>query len=39
MIYIFLFRLVGKQPFHNSDFKNILRDNKKCEINFDVKEL
>ncbi|CAK62056.1 unnamed protein product (macronuclear) [Paramecium tetraurelia] len=36
---IFYILLTGKQPFQGSDYKTILRSNKNCEINFNIKQI
>ncbi|CAD8102787.1 unnamed protein product [Paramecium primaurelia] len=36
---IFYILLTGKQPFQGSDYKVILRSNKNCEINFNLKQI
>ncbi|CAD8188252.1 unnamed protein product [Paramecium octaurelia] len=36
---IFYILLTGKQPFQVSDYKAILRSNKNCEINFNIKQI
>jgi calcium/calmodulin-dependent protein kinase I len=36
---IFYLLLTGKQPFTGKDYKQILRANKACEINFNLPEI
>ncbi|EGR29239.1 protein kinase domain protein [Ichthyophthirius multifiliis] len=36
---IFYLLLTGKQPFEGKDYKQILRANKACEVQFDIPEL
>ncbi|CAD8120685.1 unnamed protein product [Paramecium sonneborni] len=36
---IFYILLTGRQPFQGSDYKAILKSNKNCEINFNLKEI
>ncbi|CAD8103908.1 unnamed protein product [Paramecium sonneborni] len=36
---IFYILLTGRQPFQGQDYKAILRSNKNCEINFNLKEI
>ncbi|CAD8162532.1 unnamed protein product [Paramecium pentaurelia] len=36
---IFYVLLTGRQPFQGTDYKGILRANKNCEINYDLKQI
>ncbi|CAD8080020.1 unnamed protein product [Paramecium sonneborni] len=36
---IFFILLTGKQPFQGADYKAILRANKNCEINYNIKQI
>ncbi|CAD8079629.1 unnamed protein product [Paramecium primaurelia] len=36
---IFYILLTGKQPFQGSDYKTILRSNKNCDINYNLKQI
>ncbi|CAD8083883.1 unnamed protein product [Paramecium sonneborni] len=36
---IFYVLLTGKQPFQGGDYKQILRANKNCEVNYEIKQI